>query len=248
MHQREIDHAVGNVMTGAILGVVLAVVLMARYPLRTLAIVLAGFVFYGGALLVDAGIKKYDRYVMGVEIEKARVRQIAIDHEEKLYHRASAIKDEAWRPVWKRIGELTNLEKLEYQGNARAKAFREDFKIPADEHPDSPWLNFDSFVEADKAAGDEDFPRTRAQVQHVLAKLATADRYLKGVAENKSYFSGARPQLILSDEFIKEFGQPSAAARKVIPPPGPAATPAAAPRVPVIERRTSDGRTQVLEW
>lgn len=207
MHQREIDNAVGNVMGGAILGVVLVVVLIARYPLRTLALVFAGFVFYGGSFLVSAGVDKYDAYVAEVKLEEAREKEVLRARESALNDKIYAIKQGAFWPVWRRVGLLSELEKMEYQGSARVKKFREDFKIPADVHPDPAWLNFDSTIAADKAAGDEDFARTRAQAEYVVGKLAAADRYLKVVEDNKIYFAGGRSHPLLPGEFVKEFGR-----------------------------------------
>lgn len=207
MHQREIEKSVGNVIGGTVIGLVLTVALMARYPLRTVAIVFAGFILYGGALLVNAGVDKYDAYVAEVELEESRREGILRARERAPKETAYAITQEAFWPVWRRVGLLADLEKMEYQGSARVKKFREDFKIPADVHPNPDWLKFDSFIEADKAAGDDKFTRTRAHTQYVLAKLATADRYLKVVEDNKIYFSGGRSHLLLPGDFIKEFGQ-----------------------------------------
>lgn len=245
MHQREIDNSVGNVIGGAMLGLVFVVVMMARYPLRTLASVFAGFVFYGIAIVAGAGIDKYEGYVAGVVLEEKRKRDIVLARESALKDAAFAIQQEAWRPIWKRIGDLTELERLEYQGNSRAKAFRAQYKISIANHPEPSWVNFDSFVDADMAAEDENFPRTRKQIASVLAKLAVADRYLKVVDENKSYFNGGRSQLILSEAFVKEFSQPSAATRKVTPPSAPAAP---TPTPPALEQKAADGRIQVMYW
>jgi hypothetical protein len=214
MHQNEIDKSVGGVIGGTIVGLVLAVALIARYPLRTLAVVFLGFVFYGGSLLVNAGVEKYDAYVAEIELEEAREKEVLRARQSALNNKIYAIKQGAFWPVWRRVGLLSELEKMEYQGNQRVKKFREDFTIPADVHPDPAWLNFESSIAADKAAGDENFTRTRAQAEYVVAKLATADRYLKVVEDNKIYFAGGRSHLLLPGEFLKEFGKATEQVKK----------------------------------
>ncbi len=225
MHQKEIDESVSGVMGGVVLGLLIIFGAFYRWPGRTLIAIAAGFVFFGLAAVVAHGFDTYAVHV--AEVKKGEMAEQQAEQQKnweiklRLLNKGDAIAEKVWAPVSLAVGGLTDLERLEYLGNGRAKEFRAKYKLDPQDDPQIKWFNLSTHIEADIENGDKQFSQTHAQVKHVLEQLKPAERYLAEVNANKAYFAGATTELVLNAAFKKEFDrQPDLVLKKPPVPSG----------------------------
>lgn len=209
MHQREIDNSVSGVMGGVVVGLLLIFGVFYRWPVQTIATIAVCFALYGLSVVVGEPIDRYMANAAKIEAEqqaeeKAK-REAEMDRRSKLLNQGNKIVSHAWVSTWMAIGRLTDLERLEYLGNGRAKEFRAKYRLDPKDDPQVSWTDISAYIDADIESGDKQFSRTRAQVDRVLEQLKPAERYLDGAWDNKAYFAGSTSKLVLSERFRKEF-------------------------------------------
>lgn len=205
MHQKEIDESVSDVVGGLIVGMIIAFGVIFRWPGRTLAAIAAGFVFFGLAAVVATGVDKLDAHAAEVEKKEQEEKRKTWEARLELLNEGDRIAHKVNFPGWRSMSGLSDLERLEYLGNGRAKEFRAKYKLNAEDDPQVSWLNLSGEIEADIEDGDKQFSKTHAQVARVLERLKPAERYLAEVNANKAYFSGSTTELRLSEAFKGEF-------------------------------------------
>ena len=221
MHQKEIDESVSDVVGGLIVGMIIAFGVIFRWPGRTLAAIAAGFVFFGLAAVVATGVDKLDAHAAEVEKKEQEEKRKTWEARLELLNEGDRITHKVNFPGWRSMSGLSDLERLEYLGNGRAKEFRAKYKLNAEDDPQVSWLNLSGEIEADIEDGDKQFSKTHAQVARVLEQLKPAERYLAEVAVNKDYFAGSTSELVLSEAFKKEFDrQPDLVLKKPPVPSG----------------------------
>ena len=223
MHQKEIDESVSDVVGGLIVGMIIAFGVIFRWPGRTLAAIAAGFVFFFFFSVDASGVDRYRGHASEVGNKEMAAQQAEQQKNWEIKLRLLTKGDEIAHkvnfPGWRYMSGLSDLERLEYLGNGRAKEFRAKYKLNAEDDPQVSWLNLSGEIEADIEDGDKQFSRTHSQVARVLEQLKPAERYLAEVAVNKDYFAGATTELRLSEAFKKEFDrQPDMVLKK---PPVP---------------------------
>ncbi|WP_220814188.1 hypothetical protein [Pseudomonas paralcaligenes] len=224
MHQKEIDNSVSGVMSGVVIGLMLIFWVFYRWPVQSIATVAVCFALYGLGIVVGPPIDRYMAHAAQVEAEekKKEEAQRAAEQERRftLLDEGRKIASPAVVAGWNAIALLTDLERLEYLGNGRAKEFRVKYRLDAD-NPQVQWVfKLSDFVEADVDKGDKQFSQTKAEAAKVLERVKPANRYLDEVGKNKAYFAGLTAEPVLSDAFKAEFDKQPAMA--LTHPPVPA--------------------------
>ena len=205
MHQREIDRTAGSAIGGIIAGLLLVFLAIFRWPGRTIIALGAGAIIVGITAVVTYGVDRYQAHAAEVKKQEEAEQEKQLRKRLDLLYRGDEIAFKVNFPVWRTMSGLTDLERLEYLGNGRAKEFRAKYKLKPENDPQIDWHSLRDYVEADIAAGDEKFGKTRAQVAHVLELNKPAERYLTVVKANTDYFAGNTTKLVLSEAFEQEF-------------------------------------------
>lgn len=206
MDQKQIDEQAQGFIGFVAGGLILALTAAIRWPRATILMIASGVAIYFIAEVINSG---YAQYTANARAE-AKAQSVAQEEKEqaefKMHQEGEALGFAVEGLYWRTVGALSDLEGMEIKGNERAKEFRAQYKLSAQDQPDPSWIRIKDAIEADIAAGDHGFTQTKARVALAEKKLEPAQRYANGVKANRAYFAGDG-SLELSVAFIKEFGK-----------------------------------------
>ncbi|HBO7934630.1 TPA: hypothetical protein L5C15_005767 [Pseudomonas aeruginosa] len=205
MNQNQIDEQVEGVTGFVAGGLIVAIVAALRWPRGAIILAAVAAVLYLGAQAINSGYTQYATAARAEAEAQAAAQEARAKAEFKAYQEGERLGFAVEDVYWSTVGALSDLEGLEIRGNQRAKEFRAQYKLAAGDQPDLSWIRLRDSIEADIAAGDHGFSRTKAKVAQTEQRLEPAQRYVAAVKANKGHLAG-EADLQLSNAFIAEFG------------------------------------------
>ncbi|GAD61344.1 hypothetical protein [Aquipseudomonas alcaligenes] len=204
MNQNQIDEQAQNVSGFVAGGLILAILAALRWPSGAIILAAVGAVLYLGAQAINSGYSQYATAVRAEAGAQAAAQEEKEQAKFRMYKEGEALGFAVEGTYWRTVGALSDLERMEIKGNKRAKKFRAQYSLSAQDQPDLSWIGLKDSIEADIAAGDRGFAQTKVKVALAQKKLEPAQRYVATVKENQAHFAGDG-YLKLGGAFIKEF-------------------------------------------